>query len=1294
MAALAPRLGETATARTNRELGPRTRFLAWVAGLDQLLLGMTMLVIPSQFDNARYAVLQPHLFLYGILAVASGLGLLTWQILPLDRARFPEASLAFAAIVYGLLAHGFWRAGGWTGAGTNGLLAGALLLAATGMDGWLESRYRIDFFLSLVAIERLLYGATAFVLPGEFQAESLAQLRPYIALAALSMLFVSLLLFLAQDRTSRRIRWRLALLAGSLMLIWACELGVRGNLLSAMITTGLLGAGVAVRPVLPAAWFAAPRPRLANKVVAISVLSLGATLILLAVALLQRMEAASEQRAVLDLDASAQVVARDSAAFVDTRVQQAQSDRLIIVDAEGRVLAHPDARLVAHRADLSRLPPVAAALTGKPAPMVYRDGDRRWLSVQIPQPQLGRSVIVERPEAIVLAPATRAREEALGFLVVMLFLSALGAVLFARRFSRPLVELTQAARLLGDGTPAAALPRAGKDEVGDLVHAFNEMQGRLVARSRERERAEAERAPLLAREQAARAEVEALLAATASLGVQAEPEAVLRTLVEEAASLLQAERALYAVFRDGRLVVPWFWQRGRWIEDGHEARRGGLLWRAFERRQPYRSNDVESDPNADPTLVERYGLRTQLTVPLIGPGGEHLGLISLNNSRRPEGFNAHDERLLAAICEPGAAILVRARDSAVRLAAERAAASRKQEVETLLAAADRLNSAVEPDDVLRSIITIAAEMLAVRLGDIVINEGDHALRRQLWADGAVHAVETPMPLDASLSSWVIRHGRPCRSNELDQGPPVHLPADFGAPPQSALAVPIIGRDTRVLGALSLYDRRDGRHFTDDDERLAAGIAHHAAVALERATLIQDLRSREEHLRSQAVTDPLTGLPNRSLFLERLEEALGKARDGDRGVAVLFLDLDGFKVVNDSLGHPVGDDLLRAVGNRLLAHKRRTDLVARFGGDEFAVLLGDGTDVANAVTAAERIIAELRRFFSLGHRGFFIDASVGVSFRAAQSEPCSAAELIREADIALYRAKATGKGHAVVFAASMGTEAVERLELQTDLQRALRRGELRLHYQPIVDLSTQTAIGAEALVRWQHPEHGLLGPNAFIPMAEETGLILPLGRWVLETACKQAAEWQSRLSEDVPFSVSVNLAVRQLEQPDLVEQVAEVLRETGLEPHRLELELTETAVIQHADATIATIAALKELGVRLAIDDFGTGYSSLSYLQRLAVDTVKIDQSFSKGLEPGSSTTAIVQAVIMLAHALDMVVTAEGIETPAQLSLLTALSCNYGQGYYFSRPCSSLELEALLPWNRRGPSLVGAAAGGS
>jgi len=1385
--------------RTSARPGPGTRFLAWVAGLDQLLLGLTMIVVPSQFDSSHYSAFQPHLFLYGVLIAASGIGLLAWQVLPLQRTRLPQASLLAGACVFALLAEGYWRIHGLTGASTYGFLSLGLLLCLLHVDATLESSLGIDFLICLVGIERVAYGALLLGRPDLSDVRTLSNLPSYLAVGGLDMMIAGLLLLIGQTPLGRRRPW-LSLMPAAIMLVWAYQVGVRGNLLPALITTTLLAAAVAAKPFFPRSWLAAPRPRIANRLVAVSVLSASAALVILAVALLQRTQSAYEQRATLDQSTTAQVVASDSSAFVDSSVQDAllysrdpqvlsfdpaqqfafmkralagdpdvsqvsivnaygiavarspgdqpaadqretlagvqqvfqthqpewdvgisptqqvpvlavrvpildesgafegvyvdqlrltaltqrldslnsdKAARVIIVDSAGRALVHPDAAIVASRADLRGLPPVAAALAGKPAPMSYLEGDRRWFSVQVPVTSLGWTVLVERPESEVLAPAMRAREEALGFLAVMIVLSAGWAVLFARSFSRPLVDLAHAARLLGAGAQQATLPPAGDDEVGELVHAFNDMQERLAARTHERERAEAERAPLLAREQEARAEVEALLTATAGLGVQAEPEEVLRTLVEQAATLLQADLALYAVIRDGSLVIPWVRRGSEWIEAGHQARPDGILSAAYQSGEPYRSHDLYSHPNADPEILERYDLRTQLTVPLIGPAGDHLGVVSLNNSRREAGFNARDERLLVAICETGAAVLVRARDSAVRLAAERTAAERKQEVEALLTAADRLSGAVEPEDVLARVVTMAVDMLAVRGADVVTPDGDHLVRRLLWVDGEWHPGEARLEVEDTLSGWVIRHARACRVSDLHDAPRTDLPAPIADRLHAAMSVPILGRDSGVLGALSVYDRRDGQGFTEDDERLAEGIAHHAAAAIERATLIQQLRSREEHLRTQAVTDPLTGLPNRTLFLERLAEALAAGRDAARGVAVLFLDLDGFKVVNDSLGHPVGDDLLRAVGKRLLAHQRRNDLVARFGGDEFAVLLADLADVGDAVVTAERIIAEVRRFFSLGDRGFFINASIGVSYRPARCASASAEELIREADIALYRAKATGKGHVVVFADTMGAEAVQRLELQTDLQRALRRGELVLHYQPIVSLSTKSAIGAEALLRWQHPEHGLLGPGTFIPMAEETGLILPIGRWVLEEACRQAAEWQAALPASSPFGVSVNLAVLQLEQPDLVDQVATVLRETGLEPQRLELELTESAVIKHAESAIATIGRLKTLGIRLAIDDFGTGYSSLSYLQRLAVDTLKVDQSFTKGLAPGSTTTEIVQAVIMLAHALGMSVTAEGIETAEQLTLLTALGCENGQGFLFSPACSAVELDALL-----------------
>lgn len=443
-------------------------------------------------------------------------------------------------------------------------------------------------------------------------------------------------------------------------------------------------------------------------------------------------------------------------------------------------------------------------------------------------------------------------------------------------------------------------------------------------------------------------------------------------------------------------------------------------------------------------------------------------------------------------------------------------------------------------------------------------------------------------------------------------------------------------------------------------------------------LEQALRAREADLTRQATYDALTALPNRGLFLDRLEDALSMGAERSQDVAVLFLDLDGFKVVNDSLGHAVGDEVLQTAARRLVALCRRKDLVARFGGDEFAILLSGVERPRDAMQLAQRLIAELRQPITLApHRKLSISTSVGVAFRGGGSDFRSAEELLREADIALYRAKAAGRAQAMAFTASMSAEAMERLELQAGLERALEHGDLRIYFQPVCELQSKRVVGVEALLRWAHPRRGLLMPDTFIPIAEETGLILPIGRWVLEQACKQAVVWRGTRSGARPFGMSVNLSPIQLEQSDLVEEVALILQRSGLEPDALQLELTESAVARNTESALAKLVALKQLGVHLAIDDFGTGYSSLSYLQRLPVSVVKIDQSFMQGFSRGSSTAAIVRAIITLAHALGMTVTAEGIETTDQAVFLGALGCDHGQGFYFSEPHPSSELGLLL-----------------
>ena len=451
----------------------------------------------------------------------------------------------------------------------------------------------------------------------------------------------------------------------------------------------------------------------------------------------------------------------------------------------------------------------------------------------------------------------------------------------------------------------------------------------------------------------------------------------------------------------------------------------------------------------------------------------------------------------------------------------------------------------------------------------------------------------------------------------------------------------------------------------------------AGAATLFTSIIRDITERkafEDQLAHQASHDPLTNLPNRALFTDRLSHALARAARRQGIVAVLFLDLDGFKVVNDSLGHDIGDHLLIAVAERLGGCLRPEDSVARLGGDEFTVLLEDLGDARDAARVAERIIAALRAPFAIGGREVVISASIGIAHGAGDRE--QAIDLWRNADIAMYRAKQAGKGGYEVFDRRMGHQAVERLALEADLRRAIERGEFRLVYQPKVELATGRIVGVEALARWLHPERGVVPPAAFIPLAEETGLILPLGQWVLAEACRQARAWQRAFPGAESLMMSVNLSIRQFQHPALVADVARVLAETGLEPGRLVLEITESVVTDDALATIATLRRLKELGVQLAIDDFGTGYSSLSYLKSFPVDILKIDKSFINGSEEAGGL-AILSAVIGLARALGLTVVAEGVEKAEQLAQLRALEAELGQGYYFSKPLAADAIGELL-----------------
>jgi diguanylate cyclase (GGDEF)-like protein len=434
------------------------------------------------------------------------------------------------------------------------------------------------------------------------------------------------------------------------------------------------------------------------------------------------------------------------------------------------------------------------------------------------------------------------------------------------------------------------------------------------------------------------------------------------------------------------------------------------------------------------------------------------------------------------------------------------------------------------------------------------------------------------------------------------------------------------------------------------------------------------RKLEEELRHMAFHDSLTGLANRALFVDRLEHALSLSHRAPRPLAVLFVDLDDFKTINDSLGHGEGDAILEQVAERLRAGLRAGDTLARMGGDEFAVLVEDPPAATDPTVVAERLADTLRAPFTVGGKELFVHASFGVALLTSRDQ--TAEELLRNADISMYMAKRKGKNRIEVFEPSMHAEAIARLALKGDLERALERDEFFVLYQPVMDLTTLQIVGVEALLRWRHPARGVVGPADFIPVAEETGLIIPLGRWVLVEACRQSKAWD-QAAPGRALTMNVNVSGRQVAEAGFVDEVATILAETDVDPGRLVLEFTEGVLIQDTEATKATLLALKGLGVRLAIDDFGTGYSSLSYVRQFPIDVLKIDRSFIASMSEGPDETALLRSILHLSETLHLETVAEGIEEPGQLADLQALGADLGQGFLFARPLQSTEIAALL-----------------
>ena len=493
-----------------------------------------------------------------------------------------------------------------------------------------------------------------------------------------------------------------------------------------------------------------------------------------------------------------------------------------------------------------------------------------------------------------------------------------------------------------------------------------------------------------------------------------------------------------------------------------------------------------------------------------------------------------------------------------------------------------------------------------------------------------------------------------------------------------IAVRAALHDQRPCHVVLRNYRKDGSMYWNElniaPVRNDAGmVTHYIGVH----TDISDAKTHQDELARQANHDSLTGLPNRNLLWDRIDRACARTQRYGDFAAVAFLDLDNFKVVNDSLGHSLGDHLLRAVAQRLQSSLRAMDTVARLGGDEFVLVLSDQKGEPSVSGELQRIVESFSQPFAVDGRDVFITASVGVALYPQDAKDPET--LMKSAELAMYRAKESGRNGYQLYTAEMQTRVTERLALEGKLRRALERGEFSLHYQPQVDLRSKRIFGVEALIRWNQPDLGMVSPAKFIPLAEEKGLIVPIRAWVVRTACRQCKAWQD--AGLPPVTVAVNISARQFREKNLLQVVAQILTETGLNPRQLELEVTESVIMHDAQQIIASLQAFRDMGVKLSVDDFGTGYSSLSYLKRFPVDRLKIDQSFVHDLGSDADDAAIAQAVITLGHTMGLRVIAEGVETPEQLAFLRRHECDEMQGYLFGKPMPADEFAKLLASGR-------------
>jgi diguanylate cyclase (GGDEF)-like protein len=664
-------------------------------------------------------------------------------------------------------------------------------------------------------------------------------------------------------------------------------------------------------------------------------------------------------------------------------------------------------------------------------------------------------------------------------------------------------------------------------------------------------------------------------------------------------------------------------------------------------------------------ILRRMRETRREALPVVDEAGRFVGVVSQRSVA--EALLRQERRLLAEVRQ-----LYRLAQSEKReLAAWARRMARLHEASRTLL--NVLAHTALEDELLQAGIEALADLLEAKYGAIGILNAEGGLAHFVYT-GVSEAVAQAIghrPEGRGLLGLVIQENMPIRLDDMRRHP---MSAGFppGHPPMTSLLAVPVSHAGRVYGRIYLCDKKDGTPFSEADELLAMSFAHSLSLMLDNAREVEEILAARRKLDYLAHFDILTGLPNRELFTDRIRQAIAHAHRTDGKVALLFVDLDNFKGINDSYGHAVGDQLLKEVAARLKACVREDDTVARLAGDEFIVMLPDVETVDDAATVARKILEVLAHPLPLEGNELYTGASIGISLfpvDAADGE-----ELLRTADLAMYRAKQEGRNDYRFYTNRMNVEITRRTQIEQGLRKALERGELTLHYQPQRDLRSGRVEAAEALLRWQSPTLGAVSPAEFIPVAESSGLIVPIGLWVLETACHEAARWQAR---GVPLRVAVNLSPRQLLDRQFAERLSAILQHAGLLPSLLELEITESVMMENIAALQQVFSQLRGQGIQLAIDDFGTGFSSFSYLKALPIDRLKIDKSFVDDIERDPNDHEIIRAIIAMAHALGMRAIAEGVETQTQLELLYEAGCDEVQGYHVSRPVAASALEGLV-----------------